>query len=288
MFNEYNFSELERRIATIEKAIEKSNFCYFLEQRDGKSQEKKQDFDFEFISHAKTYLKITSNVKLKQEYTFTVKAFLNEAFIDEWQFNSEKATIEFLLPVNKGLNKISLMCESESAIDIKSCTLETFGNIGYKQDDYQLLHIIEEDNTLILFYENGRATLKNYKDGNFTFIKEWKNLKSITICKINGNYLIAYVNQESKGIVEIYDGNFTLTENCELDNALSSICSISGTQATLFAVKGNAIYKYLFTNCENFEKTKTNFTGKRVQSNPQVSECIIITDFNGFAKLVTI
>ncbi|MBR3864894.1 MAG: hypothetical protein IKJ19_07295 [Clostridia bacterium] len=287
MFNKYDLTDFERRLSNLEKRIARATFCHFLEQKEGKSAMKKHTFDFEFVVHAKTYLKVKCIVHLKSECSFKLKLLLNEAFANEWELSGKDGTIEFLLPVSEGVNKVSILVESDNQIEVQDCIFETFGNIGYSKDDYQLLHLIYNDATFIILYQNGNAILKKYQNGEFVFIKEWQKIRGIAICKLKENILISYINQNGDMIAELYNYNFKMIESNVLDNGIISICAISGELATLLAVKGNTVYKYMVLGCHSFEKIKTEYKGKRVQSNPDVNLCII-TDFNGFAKLVTI
>ncbi len=287
MFNEYDLRDFERRLAKVEKSLLKPSFCHFLEQKEGRSSAKKHTFDFEFMVEAKTYLKVKCAVELKTEYYFKLKLLLNESFANEWEFDSKDGVIEFLLPISEGKNKVTILVESDNQIEVESCTFETFGNISYKEEDYQLLHLIYNDATFIILYQNGNAVLKKYQNDEFAFVKEWKKIKSIAICKLKENILVVYPNQNGDMLVELYNYDFTMLESNVLDRSITSVCAINGDIATLLAVKGNTVYKYLVTSCHLFEKIKTEFKGKRVQANPEVNVCII-TDFNGFAKLVTV
>ena len=120
MFNEYDFNELERRITTIEKSMEKPSFCYFLEQKDGKTATKSQSFNYEFISQAKTYLKIKCTVQLLHANEYILKMMLNDAFVSEWKITTKEGIIEFLLPVSEGLNKATILIESDIQIEVEN------------------------------------------------------------------------------------------------------------------------------------------------------------------------
>ena len=142
MFNEYDLNGFEQRLTNIEKRMQKPTFCYFLESKEGNLPKKKQQFDFEFFVEAKTYIKVKCRVVLKQSCLYNLTLLLNQAYVSEWQFNQSESLIEFVLPVNTGLNKASVIFESDIAVEVSECTFETFGNISYKEDDYQLLHLL--------------------------------------------------------------------------------------------------------------------------------------------------
>ena len=86
--------------------------------------------------------------------------------------------------------------------------------------------------------------------------------------------------------VQEMSANFTLVREIPLDNELISVCSFGGDFASIFAVRGNKIYRYNLNKELTIVKRDTGYYGKKVTANPIVRDYIIITDYDGSAKLI--
>ena len=78
-----------------------------------------------------------------------------------------------------------------------------------------------------------------------------------------------------------------LNEQALAENIIS-VCSVGGETAKAFLVRGSTVYQYTVNADLTFSITSTGFNGKKVKSNPDVNSHIIIVDFNGNARLVTV
>lgn len=278
--------EIERRIAKIEKSLNKPKFNYYTATKSREGDFKTSEFSFEVMVNSPCYLKAEIAVNC------AIGGFLTEIFINNVKvYNGFSENCEQLfsrtLPFSFGKNTVKVKIESELAIQKCDVSFNTFGDIDYPEIKSVLSVINEVDKSIILFLINGQLYLKKYV-ANLKDIFEFNGVKSASICKIGERYLLTVADDLGVCNNYLYNANFELVASGGLDSELSSVCSINGNPATIFAVKGNRVYRYIIDENLNLAVTKTNYQAKTVKSNPSVLKYIVITDHADNSRIVKI
>lgn len=288
MFNEHTISDLQNRINKLEKSLLSPTFCYYVSTKNGYESSNEQTFEYKLEVHSQTYLKLTAKFVLGSETQLNLALYLNGVPASNYSFTQKNGEFQVVLPFKRGENVIKLHFSSQTEFLVESCTLETFGNLNYKEYDCILSNINESASSLVLFSVDGEATLRVYKDGEFTLAKSWSKVKSIAFCKTLTGYLVAYINDSSKGVLQAFDQDLNLLAESLFDSELISVCALSKDNGILFAVRGNSVYKYTVNSDLTVVKQKTEYNAKTVKSNPSVTDYLILTDYGGFSKLVAV
>ncbi len=284
---ELKLQELERRLKQLESKFAKSRFNYFYANKKSEKNKTVHEFDFDLVVKANCYLKVEIAVNC------AIAGFLTEIFVNGVKvFNKTifENTFNFsrVLPFAGGENTVNVKVSSESEFEVLNCEFSTFGDVDYPKINSILAVINESDQSIILFVVNGRLAVKRYQTQLETILL-MDGISSAGICKIGDNYLLTAIAQGGNCTNYLYDSNFNLIQNQPLDQNLSSVCSLNGLEfATVFAVKGNCVYRYQIDANLNVVVTKTEYRAKRVASNPALSKYIIITDHANNGKIIKI
>ena len=278
--------ELERRILRLEKESEFSPFSYYAVQKNGEEESLNHTFTFDFETSADTCLKLTVKTQTNISEEIGITIFVNGIACSFGKVNGENGLKESILPFEQGKNEVKVELLANTAFIVKQCTLETFGNINYFEKECVLMNINEQNRSLILFISNGEAVVKEYKGEELTLLYSENGIKSGTFCKINDRYLLVLIDENGNGTVKEMSANFAPISEISLDNELISVCSFGGDFASIFAVRGNKIYRYNINKELTIVKRNTGYFGKKVTANPIVRDYIIITDYDGSAKLI--
>ena len=272
----------------MKKKVNQAPFSYYTANKYGEIEGVNHSFEFELEVNEETYLKLT----VKSESTATnpvgIKVYLNGLVGFSGQIDEITALTEILMPFSKGVNKIKIEYFSEIPFFLTKCTLETFGNIKYVEKDCILMNINEENRSLILFITDGVAVVKEYKDGVIKTLYYEENIKSGVFCKMGEKYLLALVDKNGDGYLKEMTASFKVDYQKLFDTQLISVCALSGNIPSVFAVRGNKVYRYNVEEMLFCVKRSTGYFGKKVSANPEVSNYIIITNYDDSAKLVTV
>lgn len=280
--------ELERRISNIEKQLSNPTYCYYLSEKISGKSDIKHQFEYSFKVQANTTLKIEICAELAQFTPYVMQISVHGAQVLAQAVTQENQVVEVVLPFEKGENSIQVELVSEQTFTVKKCVLRTCGNLSRCEGEYILQALNESDKSVILFIANGVATLQEYKNGEFTLLLEEKGIKSGAICKMGETYLLTLVYADGKGVLKQLTSDFAVDYYKTLDSELISVCALSGEIPAVFAVKGNRVYRYDIEEMLFFKRRITGYTGKKLKSNPNVSGYIIIVDYDGSGKLVSV
>ena len=277
--------DLERQVRRLENEISKASYCYYTAQQ--KSFEKKRGhlFNFKFEVHSFTYLKV--NVKIEtqcESYRLSIK--INDSNAYSVKIENGQNEINCLLPFCKGVNAVTVILSADSDFTVENCFLETFGNLSYVESGSVLQVINESSKSIILSLVNETVSISEYENGNMTLKFSEDNVKSATICKLDESYLLTIVDMNCNSTFLLFGSAMSVNKIAPFESEIMSVCSLSGTNATVLAVKGNSIYKYYIDDDLNYQKLHTGLKGKEVKANPQVSDYVIVVDYNNEAKLV--
>ncbi|MBQ3571953.1 MAG: hypothetical protein IJA15_03905 [Clostridia bacterium] len=285
--NTFRMEEIERRLKRVEKALDRAGFSYYVMQKNGESEKSSQTFEFDFEVLNDTYLKLTAKNQSTAS-NLKIKIYLNDKVGYSGDVSGANGECSCILPFKKGEQKITLEYSADSSFFMTECSLESFGNIAYLDKECILSCINEEDRSLIFFVANGEAIVKQYKDGLLTTLYKKQDVKSGAFCKNGSNYLIVTVNSAGVGLVEEVTENMKVDYYKNFDTELISVCAFVGESPSVFAVRGNTVYRYDFSEMLFYKKKDSGYKGKKVSANPEVSGYIIITDYDGNSKLVAV
>jgi hypothetical protein len=196
--------------------------------------------------------------------------------------------LECVLPFAKGISTVTVELKSESSFAVNDCHFETQGNLSYVDEEYLLQVANESDRSIILTLIDESAVISEYKSSQMQRKFTLNSVKSASLCRLGGNYLLALVNDEYKCKVILFNDKIQKIGEQVLGEKVISVCSLGGENAKIFAVKGNSIYQYAVKSDLTFSFSATGLNGKKVKSNPDVNDYIIVVDYNGNAKLVSV
>ncbi len=277
--------ELERRVKRLENLSANASYCYFTGQKKDEKSALSHTFIYKFNVQAFTYLKLLLKTQTACE-SYSLKIKINGASAYEQSGINANFQTECLLPFSEGVNEISVLLESQTAFTVESCVLETCGNISYIEDSYLVQVINEEERSIILSLIDEKLTIAEYKGEALTTVYEDSFIKSASLCKMQNGYLLAVIDSNYNGKIILLNATLQEGNQATFEADVISLCSLSGEQPRVFAVKGNKVYKYLVESNLSVQKSYTGLRGKRVKSNPEVEDYIIVIDYNGEAKLV--
>ncbi len=279
--------DLERQVKRLQNEIAKATYCYYNAQQKGFEKKRGHLFNFKFEVHSFTYLKI--NVKIETEcesYSLAMK--INDSNAYNVKVQDGQNEINCLLPFCKGVNKVTVILSADSDFAVENCFLETFGNLSYVESGSLLQVINESSKSIILSLVDETVSVSEYENENMTLKFSEENVKSATICKLGESYLLTLVDMNCNSRFLLFGSAMSVIKIAPFESEIMSICSLSGTNATVLAVKGNSIYKYYIDDDLNYQKLHTGLKGKEVKANPQVSDYVIVVDYNNEAKLVAL
>lgn len=288
MQKDYDLSNLSQRICRVEDLSKQPTFCYFLSTKNEDEQKLTQEISFEFEVKSQTYLKVQAKTLLSVNQDYSLNVYVNGVKGYSALFSGSEKQTEILLPFGAGINKLLINVQAQMPFAVDECTLQTFGNIAYVEKDCILSCINESDKSVILFISNGELRLKEYKDGQFKTKLKKQDILSGAICKLNNKLLLVTVNKKGEGLLELLKDDYSVDYSKVLDSELISVCALNKEIPALFAVRGNSIYRYDVEEMLFFRKRQTGYTGKRVISNPEVSDYIIVVEYDGNAKLINV
>ena len=281
--------ELEnaRKIAMLERKAERSTFCYYLSEKQSQMQDTEHTIKFEFEVHAQTYLKIDLFAQISSS-ACNMQVVLNgsPAFSEQIVNGSFSGTA--VLPFISGVNSVEVKFSAGQPFTVKNCKFETFGNLSYLEKDCILQVLNEENYSVVLFLANDKLILQKYVGGEFTTWYSKDQVKSASICKWGSSYLLATINADGVGYLNSFTNELRPDYDKVLDNQLSSLSSFGGSTPSVFAIKGNNVYRYDIEEMMFFKKRKTGYTGKKIKCNPTVKGYLIIIDHGGNAKLIQV
>ncbi len=280
-----NNLQILKRILKLEKRSREANFCYFISEKNDGEESLFHEFKFEFEVKQRTYLKISLKTLLSKNINCNLTLSINGAEAFQTQFQKERV-IESVLPFGEGVNEVTVALTADEVFGVKNCDFETFGNIAYLEKDCTLQVINEQNRSIVTFVNNGELSIKEYKEGVFSSLYKEQNIKGASLCKMAEKYLLVTLDDEGEGKLILFTSEFDVDYDKILDNGLISVCSFGGDVPSVFAVRGEKVYRYDIEEMLFFIKRYTGYTGKKVKSNPEVKGYIIIVDFDGNGKLV--
>lgn len=279
-------NELERRVKTLEKQANDFSVNYYEIKKEDISNAKLHTFNFKLTAYNDCFIKTCVKVNTDcNNYLLKLKLNGVDAFCESRNKNAE---VSHALPLIQGENQIVVILSSDSPFNVSDCSLSCFGAVNYAQSEIILSVLNEESRSIILFSYDGETWIKRYIGGLLENIVFIKGDGAVAFCKLNSNYAVFYTDEYKTLKIRIYDKDFTLKKEEAIDDSVSSVCAIGGSDCEMYAVKGNRVYRYLVDESLNVVSSITNFTAKSVRCNPDVKGLIITTDFNGNDKLVSV
>lgn len=278
--------ELEKRVKRLEKIMAIPPFNNYFSVKFCEEAKKEHIFKFSFISYADCYLKLISDINCTGGF-FTASYYVNGIFAKNEKFYSALEQFSAYIPVAKGKVDVTVKLNFNVDNTIK-LIFSTCGYIGFDDDDSVLSYINEKDYSLILFLDGDTLFVKKYADNKISDIYSESGVKNCAICKIADKYMLTVVDKSGNMTCKTFDIDFNLLKSRQIMSDIGSVCAIGGIKAILFAVKGSYVYKYTMDEELNFTEENTQYRAKRVVSNPGVSDCIILIDFDGNGKLVSL
>lgn len=278
--------ELDRRVKKLEKQANDFSVNYYEIKKEGIASANLHTFNFKLTAYNDCFVKMCVKVDTDCEDYF-LKLRLNgvDAFVEN---QNKNALVSRALPLIQGENKIEVILSSASPFIVNECFLSCSGAVNYAQSEVILSVLNEESRSIILFSYDGEIWIKRYIGGLLENIAFIKGGGAAAFCKLNSNYAVFYTDEYKTLKIRIYDKDFTLKNEETIDDCVSSVCAIGGTECEAYAVKGNRVYRYFIDGALNVVSAITNITAKSVRCNPDVKGLIIITDFNGNDKLVSV
>ncbi len=278
--------ELDRRVKKLEKQASDFSVNYYEIKKEGISSANLHTFSFKIAAYSDCFVKMCVKVNTDCEDYF-LKLRLNE--VDVFGENQSKnALASRALPLVQGENKVEVILSSDSAFNADECVLSCSGAVNYARSEVVLSVLNEDSRSMILFSYDGETWIKRYIGGLLENIAFIKGGRAAAFCKLGLNYAVFYTDEYKTLKIRIYDKDFTLKNEETIDECVSSVCAIGGSECEAFAVKGNRVYRYSVDESLNVVSEITDFTAKSVRCNPDIKGLIIITDFNGNDKLVSV
>lgn len=279
--------ELERRISHLEQDLLKTRFNYFLANKKSEQSLTKHTFNYDFVVKSACYMLFEISINCAID-GFFAKIYINGATVAQLFSDSKTLSFKRVLPFSGGKNAVSVVVENEAQFDVENCEVSVFGDIEYSEINSILSVINESDKSIILFVVNGELYIKEYKTQLKTILKK-SDVAESCICKLANDYLLTVADFSGNAFIYLYDSEFKQLAHLPLDQSVSSVCALSGlNQSTVFAVKGNCVYRYDVDEKLNLVATKTKYRAKKVSGNPSVQKYIIITDHAGNGKIVQV
>lgn len=277
--------ELYKRIKQLEIRCKNFSVNHFEIKKEGVGNANEHTFNFKINVLCDCFLQLCVKIKTQCAiYNLQTKINNVPAFNCSLSGNGE---INRGVWLAAGINTVSVVVSSSDLFEIEECTLLTNGAIEYVESPVILSVINEPSRSIILFSYDGETLIKRYIGGLLQNVVALK-CEASAICKLGQKYALFYIDNFKTLKLSIYDGDFTLENQITLDTCVCSVCAVSGSACKAFAVKGNRVYSYSVDSLLNVVATATEYNAKSVKSNPDVSEYIIITDFSGSDKLVSV
>ncbi len=287
MQNGDNKLQILKRISKLEKESREANFCYFISEKNDGEERLVHNFNFEFEVKQKTYLKISLKMRLSKDINCNLTLSINGTEVFQTQFQKD-GLIESVLPFGEGVNEVAVTLTADDLFGVENCNFETFGNIAYIEKECTLQVVNEENRSIVTFVSDGELSIKEYKEGVFSSLYKEQNIKGASLCKAGENYLLVTLDEKGEGKLILFTPKFAVDYDKILDSGLISVCSFGGEVPSVFAVRGEKVYRYDIEEMLFFIRRDTGYTGKKVKSNPEVKGYIIIVDFDGNGKLVQV
>ena len=281
-------NELEKSVKRLEKISSLNKFNHVYSQKASEESNKSHSFKFKFRCNGDCYLKIESEIQVdasevKCEYLINSVKAVQKKFYDK-AFN-----FLAVLPFSEGINEVDVTISAEGEFNVENIIFQTCGSVEYVEESYLLSHVNESNFSLVAFLCDEQLTIRKYDENSFEKIITLTGVKSYAICSMPNKFLLAVVNKNGDMRFDFYDKSLVYVQSVEVDkSSINSVCAISGEKATLFAVKGSNVYRYEVNDQAQVDVKRTSYRAKKVISNPGVSDCIIIVDFNGIGKLVSL
>ena len=284
---EKNLLELERRVKRLENELAGATYCYYCNHKKGQASAKSHDFNFAFNVHAFTYLKLKLTINASASAIDLILK-INGTKAMEYKKVSGDYQLECVLPFAEGINNLTVTVKAESYFIVNDCNLETQGNLSYVEEEYLMQVANESERSIILTLIDKRAVISEYKSDQISTKLALSNVKGASLCRLGSNYLLMVIDDSNKcKAILLNDKIQKLNEQALAENIIS-VCSVGGETAKAFLVRGSTVYQYTVNADLTFSITSTGFSGKKVKSNPDVNSHIIIVDFNGNARLVSV
>ncbi len=287
MIDTLKLRELERRIKSLELKSGQTDFNYVRYEASGGSGQS-QAFTYGFQTLKKCVLKLKFIVYAQYAPGKSGSIKINGVKVKDFLPKTGKTEIECFVPFEKGNQGAALYLTSDAEFTVNSCVFEVFGCVDYPESDSTLSVINESDRSVILFAADGRAALIDYAGS----LSEKFSCEATAAAVFNysDGYVLACANNSGELTARFITSDYTVSDPVTLvSRGVISVCAFGGESPCLFAVKGSRVIKLTFNESDlSFSESQTEYRGKKVVSNPAVSDCFILTDFDGNNKLVAL
>lgn len=278
-------SELERRIARLEKAEKLVYNCYRA-KKERIYASKKHSADFNFKATADECLLFALTIKtFSPNYLMTIE--LNGAKVLTQKCEKDVRT-EFLLPLSPGMKVLTVKLSAQASF-MAEITLETEGGIEYPDKECFVSVINEPERSTICYCYDNDLLVKEY-NGDIRTVIQKEKVKSAAICKLGDIFALFYIDGDDILQCEYFTGDeYETIRSSPIAMDVSSVCAFSGENSvTAFSVKGGSVYRYVLDENFNLSTQKTEYGAKRVACDPSLPGYIIITDFSDNGKIIKI
>ncbi|MDY4186474.1 MAG: hypothetical protein SOX77_01275 [Candidatus Borkfalkiaceae bacterium] len=289
MDNALKIRELERRIKSLELKNAQTNFNYVRFQSRGQNAPK-QTFAYNFKTLKKCVLKLFLTVYAQYAPGDIGYVKINGVTYKTFLPKNGKTEIACFVPFDKGVQTVSVYLSGEEEFTVDNCEFETFGCVDYPENDSDLSVYNEQERSVILFSHDKKADLIEYTGGELNKKAVYENVTAAAFFAYDGGYVVALSDLNGKLTARFLLNDFTEQSSVTLiEKGVISVCAFGGTNACFYAVKGNKVVKLGFDKAsKTFTLSVTNYRAKKVTSNPAVEGYLILTEFDGNNKLVSL
>ncbi len=271
-------SELEKRLASLEKKLEKSAYTtLFFDLTAGESA---SSFikNLKFLSKGDSVVKAELFITLNSLVYLNYQVKLNGKLIKSGTTSTLESVIAFDVGAIDGENSLEIMLSSSANFKFDNLKLTLGGQVEYYLQKRKLSLSTTTYSDYIIYQNGNLATLFYYEDGNLSKMLELSEIFDVSLLGFDGIKLyVGVVNKVNELKIETIDVYGERESSIALDKNVSSVCGyLNENGVTVIYSKAGDILMANYRSNGSFFSEKTGRRGALVTCDSDTYQVYVV------------